>query len=329
MREKNVSLKAIASRVGCSINTVSHALRDMDDISESLKIRIRKTAIEMGYLPNHVAQKMGKDERFVVGVFADNFSNLYFNTLYGELLKVFRSREELDCVLMLSEKFDIEIIKKCILQRVDIIITYTVCDENTAEFARLNNIRIIYAGSVFMYDPARLDMDAVDIDNGYGCQLAARYLNNFHTSEKFVFVGNDYIFSRFRYDAFKDEIGKINSSAQVDFYNISTDDIRVLYEKILGGYRSVFCFNDIIAYEMLSKLDNLVVDVRRMFPDLHILGFDGLCKWIEGFQQISTITIDFKMFAEKVYEVTKFRIENPTLPPVKVTLPVTLHQREK
>ena len=91
----------------------------------------------------------------------------------------------------------------------------------------------------------------------------------------------------------------------------------------------MFCFNDIIAYEMLSKLDNLVVDVRRMFPDLHILGFDGLCEWIEWFRQISTITIDFKMFAEKVYEVAKFRIENPTAPPVKVTLPVTLHQRKE
>lgn len=84
-----------------------------------------------------------------------------------------------------------------------------------------------------------------------------------------------------------------------------------------------------IAYEMLSKLDNLVVDVRWMFPDLHILGFDGLCEWIEGVRQISTITIDFKMFAEKVYEVAKFRIENPTAPPVKVTLPVTLHQRKE
>lgn len=329
MREKNVSLKAIASRVGCSINTVSHALRDMDDISESLKIRIRKTAIEMGYLPNHVAQKMKKDERPVVGVFADNFSNLYFNTLYGELLKVFRSREELDCVLMFAEKFDVEMIKKCILQRVDIIITYTICDETTAEFARLNNVRIVYAGSAFTHDVDRSGVDIVDIDNRCGCQLAARYLNNFHTSEKFVFVGSDYTFSQVRYDVFKDEIGKINSSAQVDFYNVSTDDIRVLYEKILAGYRSVFCFNDMTAYEMLGKLDNLVVDVRRMFPDLHILGFDGLCEWIEGFRQISTITIDFKMFAEKVYEVAKFRIENPTSPPVKVTLPVTLHQRKE
>ena len=61
MKEKSVSLKAIASRLGVSINTVSHALRDLDDISEALKIRIRRTAIDMGYMPNHVAQKMKKE----------------------------------------------------------------------------------------------------------------------------------------------------------------------------------------------------------------------------------------------------------------------------
>lgn len=103
MKEKSVSLKAIASRLGVSINTVSHALRDLDDISEALKIRIRRTAIDMGYMPNHVAQKMKKDERPVVGVFADDFSNLYFNSLYAELLKAFRGGEEFDCVLMFSK----------------------------------------------------------------------------------------------------------------------------------------------------------------------------------------------------------------------------------
>ena len=58
MSSKGVSLKAIALQLNVSINTVSHALRDMDDISEELKIRIRRKAIELGYMPNHVAQNM-------------------------------------------------------------------------------------------------------------------------------------------------------------------------------------------------------------------------------------------------------------------------------
>lgn len=331
MKEKSVSLKAIASRLGVSINTVSHALRDLDDISEALKIRIRRTAIEMGYMPNHVAQKMKKDERPVVGVFADDFSNLYFNSLYAELLKAFRGSEEFDCVLMFSKSraFDVEMIKKCILQRVDVIITYIICDTAIAEFARLNNVRIVYAGSAFTSDVEAYGMDIVDIDNNCGCRLAADYFAERGTGDKLAFVGSDYTFSRARYNSFKEETKKLNPEAQVDFYNISTDDVSVLYDKLRRGCRGIFCFNDMTVYELLRKLSDVDKNVFRTFPDLDILGFDGLCERIDGFMQISTIMIDFRLFAEKVYETVKLRIENPTAPPIRVKLPVTLHRKRE
>ena len=331
MKEKSVSLKAIASRLGVSINTVSHALRDLDDISEALKIRIRRTAIEMGYMPNHVAQKMKKDERPVVGVFADDFSNLYFNSLYAELLKAFRGSEEFDCVLMFSKSraFDVEMIKKCILQRVDVIITYIICDAATAEFARLNNVRIVYAGSAFTSDVEAYGVDIVDIDNNCGCSLAAQYFHDSRAADRLMFAGSDYTFSRARYNSFKEETKKLNPEAQVDFYNISTDDISVLYDKLRRGCRGIFCFNDMTVYELLRKFGDVDKNVFRTFPDLDILGFDGLCERIDGFMQISTILIDFKLFAEKVYETVKLRIENPTAPPIRVKLPVTLHRKRE
>lgn len=331
MKEKSVSLKAIASRLGVSINTVSHALRDLDDISEALKIRIRRTAIDMGYMPNHVAQKMKKDERPVVGVFADDFSNLYFNSLYAELLKAFRGSEEFDCVLIFSKSraFDVETIKKCILQRVDVIITYIICDAATAEFARLNNVRIVYASSAFTSDVEAYGVDIVDIDNKCGCSLAAQYFHDSRAADRLMFAGSDYTFSRARYNSFKEETKKLNPEAQVDFYNISTDDISVLYDKLRRGCRGIFCFNDMTVYELLRKLSDVDKNVFRTFPDLDILGFDGLCERIDGFMQISTIMIDFRLFAEKVYETVKLRIENPTAPPIRVKLPVTLHRKRE
>lgn len=63
-----------------------------------------------------------------------------------------------------------------------------------------------------------------------------------------------------------------------------------MYEKIAAGYRNLFCYNDMIAYEILKRLDDLVVDVRRMFPDLHVVGFDGLCTRLPGLKQITTVS---------------------------------------
>ena len=43
--------------------TVSRALRVSDEISVELKKKIRRVALDLGYMPNHVAQSLRKDER--------------------------------------------------------------------------------------------------------------------------------------------------------------------------------------------------------------------------------------------------------------------------
>ena len=49
---RNVTLADIARETGYSINTVSHALRDKEDISDKTKEYIKQTAKEMGYIVN-------------------------------------------------------------------------------------------------------------------------------------------------------------------------------------------------------------------------------------------------------------------------------------
>ncbi len=112
-------------------------------------------------------------------------------------------------------------------------------------------------------------------------------------------------------------------------FDISRDDTTFLYEKIAAGYRNLFCYNDMIAYEILKRLDDLVVDVRRMFPDLHVVGFDGLCTRLPGLKQIATVGIDYRRYAEIVYEMVRNRLEAPDKPAGHVMIPVTIHQRKK
>ena len=47
-----VRLCDIAAKTGFSINTVSHALRDLPDISEATKALIRRAAEELDYIPD-------------------------------------------------------------------------------------------------------------------------------------------------------------------------------------------------------------------------------------------------------------------------------------
>ncbi len=65
---KKVTLKDIAKELNVSVGTVSHALNGLPDISDETKIRVLRTAREMGYVINGAAASLcsGKTNRIAV-----------------------------------------------------------------------------------------------------------------------------------------------------------------------------------------------------------------------------------------------------------------------
>jgi LacI family repressor for deo operon, udp, cdd, tsx, nupC, and nupG len=70
-----VRLKDIAQRAGVSIMTVSKALRDEPDISESTKARLRQLAQEMGYVPDSTAQGLRNKKTKMFGLVIPSLAN--------------------------------------------------------------------------------------------------------------------------------------------------------------------------------------------------------------------------------------------------------------
>ena len=325
MSKKNVSLKTIAAECGVSIMTVSRALRDSDGVSDKIKEKIRKKAIELGYMPNHVVQSMSKDEKPVIAVLIDSFNNLYFSTLINELMKLLYEKNEYDFMFLYSKQFDNDVIKQCILQRIDLIVTHIEPDQETYEMAKMNNIQIVFVGS----SKLDYDMDIVSVDNQQGSVLAAKYLRNFHNSDKYVYIGVNYFLSEQRKKLFIDELkNSYEEDCDIKCFNADEEEIETLYSYIADGYRSLFIYNDMLAYQVLDGLDKIAFDIRKAFPDLHLIGFDGLCEYIPGLKQITTIEIDFLEFATVTYDVICNRLENERSENQRIILPVKIHRRK-
>ena len=325
MSKKNVSLKTIAAECGVSIMTVSRALRDSYGVSDKIKEKIRKKAIELGYMPNHVVQSMSKDEKPVIAVLIDSFNNLYFSTLTNELMKLLYEKNEYDFMFLYSKQFDNDVIKQCILQRIDLIVTHIEPDKETCEMAKMNNIQIVFVGS----SKLDYDMDIVSVDNQQGSVLAAKYLRNFHNSDKYVYIGVNYFLSEQRKKLFIDELkNSYEEDCDIKCFNADEEEIETLYSYIADGYRSLFIYNDMLAYQVLDGLDKIAFDIRKAFPDLHLIGFDGLCEYIPGLKQITTIEIDFLEFATVTYDVICNRLENERSENQRIILPVKIHRRK-
>ena len=53
-----VTLRDIAERAGVSVNSVSRALKDREDIGDETKARIKRIAGELGYVPHAAASNL-------------------------------------------------------------------------------------------------------------------------------------------------------------------------------------------------------------------------------------------------------------------------------
>lgn len=325
MEKKNVNLKMIAAEVGVSVNTVSHALRDMDDISQETKEKVRRKALELGYMPNVLSQHLKAGEKLAVAILIPSFNNLYFVSMTNHLIRLFKVKKEYNLLILHdSYEADTEIIKQCVLQRIDLLIIHSQISEEAMGLAKLNGVAIViidgYGGSC--------DGDCINVDAQTGAVLAARYLFGVHNNRKFLYVGKDNPISDNRYNIYKQEL-EVMGAEDIVFLTYNPKDVETLYNYIIKGYRSVFFFNDVIAYSALEHLDEMLVDTRKLFPDLHIVGFDGLCVEYNGMKQITTIKIDYSKFAKEVYEIVKLRLDKPKEPYKNAMISVSLHQRRR
>lgn len=327
MSLKNVSLKSIASELNISVNTVSHALRDMDDISDEMKEKVIKKAIELGYMPNRIAQKMHKDEKPLIAILIDSLTNLYFNTFINEFIKLLRQKDEYDFMLLYASELDKDTIKQCVLQRADLLITHMPFKQEVYEFAKLNNIGILFIGSSIKEDV----VDNVTVDNFKGCILAAHRLESIKDGNKYLYVGVDYFLSAHRYSIFKTELQEVAGEMEVRMFNYSKEDISVLRKYIEDGFRKIFFYNDMLAYEVMAKLDKICGKggIRKLYPDMHIVGFDGLSGYVFGFEDIDSIKINFSKLAEATFNVMDNRFKKPDSKIQRIVLPVSLHLKKE
>lgn len=85
MRPRQVTLNDIAKKIGVSIITVSKALRDHPDISESTARLVKKTADELGYSPNFMARNLASKKSNSIGVVLPQIAHHFFSTLMNDI----------------------------------------------------------------------------------------------------------------------------------------------------------------------------------------------------------------------------------------------------
>ncbi len=90
-----VSLKDISAACGVSVATVSKALNNHNDVSVETKERIRKIAMDLGYMPNSAAKALKTNRTYNIGIlFVDEALSGLTHDYYAALLDSFKRTAE-------------------------------------------------------------------------------------------------------------------------------------------------------------------------------------------------------------------------------------------
>ena len=87
---KNVKMKDIADKLGVSIVTVSKALSNKQGVSEELREKIKKIALDMGYKTNNINNKDSKYTYNIGVIVAQKYmdvENSFYFTIYNNIVK--------------------------------------------------------------------------------------------------------------------------------------------------------------------------------------------------------------------------------------------------
>jgi DNA-binding LacI/PurR family transcriptional regulator len=86
----HVTIKDIASALGVSHSTVSRALNDHSHISDEMKERVRRSALELGYVVNAGARTLRQSNSRLIGIIVPDV----MNELFAVMIKVLAARCE-------------------------------------------------------------------------------------------------------------------------------------------------------------------------------------------------------------------------------------------
>ena len=132
-RRPAVTLKDIAAKTGYSVNTVSRALRDKDDIAVETREMIQRTAREMGHVSNTLAASLRLGYTNTIAVILGDISNPHFSIMMKEIEGYAWKAGYTSILFNTNENEELELaaIQSALNKNVDGII---IGSENTGQF---------------------------------------------------------------------------------------------------------------------------------------------------------------------------------------------------
>jgi LacI family transcriptional regulator, galactose operon repressor len=331
----SVTIKDIARRVGLSVTTVSRALNDFDDVNTETKELIRKTAGEMGYVPNLMAQRFQKSKTDTIGLilptFGPRFSDPFFSELLAGIGNIAANRGY-DLLVSTRAPGDEELLAYHQMvqgRRVDgLVVVRTRQQDDRIEYLRSVKFPFVAFGRT----EGELDFPFVDEDGTFGMKLVADHLVNLgHRRIACIASPPDLMFTQYRLNGLRTRLQERN--APLGPAMVCTGDLtqRSGYEhgsdllNLPAPPTAIVAFNDLMAFGAMSAAQKRGLVVGT---DVSITGFDNIPMAAHSHPPLTTVDQPIYQIGSMVCEMLVKCVSGEALEQRDVLLQPELNIRE-
>ena len=311
------SIKEIAKRLNIAPSTVSRALNDKHDISQSLKEKVNAVAKEIGYKKNSIAARLVNKKSNTIGVFflsrehINNEENTGFK--YVEII-LDRIKDKNYDLIIFSVDSNLKDKKKyidiCSERQVEgaIFIGLEDTDENTELLRNIEIPTVILEKRV-----SGKNISYIGSDNEYGINLILDHLLELGHQDIAFIKGPDFIeCSKDRFTAFYKRMNSLN------LYN--DNFVKEGNFRLKSGYKATqeLLNGDKIPTAIIASSDSMAIGAMKAIEekglkipdDISLIGYDGFEIGAFLSPSLTTVYQDFQTMGIKAVETLFSMIEN-------------------
>ena len=322
---QRVTMQDIARETGYSINTVSHALRDKDDIARETRERIRQVAQEMGYMRNQIASSLRSGRTRTLAVVLGNMSNPFYGIMTDTIQDAAMDRGYSLLIMCSRENAALEMrqVEAAVSRQVDGVLLFPT-NESLCTVERLNALRVPFVLMARTLGDGIAD--SVISDEERGARMIVRHMIE-HGRRKPAYLARWRIVYSYekRLNGFNRACDEAGIPQEDRFYCVQGEAQESLADCLVrwreAGVDGLFVFCDEEAWDVQA--------VIRETPQLRdwnvgIVGFDNIHGARHFPAGLCSIDCGFGEMARQGIELLRARIHDGDRPPQRVVCPVEL-----
>ncbi len=261
------TLKKLSQTLGISISTVSRALKDHPDVSDTTRRKVKELAEVLEYEPNDLAIQLRTRKSNLLGVLVPSVDNFFYDSFiasvekearaYGYSLLIMQSRDNLDI-----ETSCLQLFRKNMVSGIFVAISTEIVDMSPFRKLKELEIQIVFFDRV----PEAEGYDKVCLADEIAAQMAAEVIIEKKKKNVLALFGHPHLsISKIRCASFKETFLKKSPQTKlhIDYPENIFDSKKVTLAKLQGKekFDVVFCMGDLILIGVMQAVHELNLKV--------------------------------------------------------------------